>query len=117
MVILLIVLCNVLLLVSGQLLWKFSLNRHPHAFRSVGDLLQLGTDPAMLAGCVLFVVATAIWFYALSRYDLSRVYPLQSMAYVLGAFSGILIFKETMTAIQWIGIVLILGGAFLVAKT
>ncbi|WP_052339164.1 EamA family transporter [Gorillibacterium massiliense] len=116
MIALLIVLCNVILLVSGQILWKNALNRHPQAFRSVGDFFHLIIDPVMLAGCCLFVLATVIWFYALSRYDLSRIYPLQSIAYVLGALSGILIFKESMSLVQWAGVLLILGGAFLVAK-
>ena len=114
MTVILIVLCNVLLLVTGQTMWKAALNRHP--LRSASDILPLLTDPVMLGGCLLFGVATIVWFYALSRYDLSRIYPLQSMAYVLGALSGILIFKETMSSIQWIGVVLIVGGAVLVAK-
>ncbi|WP_058301758.1 EamA family transporter [Gorillibacterium timonense] len=114
MIALLIVFCNVILLVSGQTMWKYALNRHP--LRSAADIVPLLTDPVMLGGCVLFGVATVIWFYALSRFDLSRIYPLQSMAYVLGAISGVVLFRESMSAAQWIGIILILGGAFLVAK-
>jgi len=115
MIALLIVLCNVVLLVSGQTMWKYALNRHP--LRSGADILPLFTDPMMLGGIALFGIATIIWFYALSRFDLSRIYPLQSMAYVLGAVSGVVLFRETMSVAQWIGIVLILGGAFLVAKS
>ncbi|MCL6458724.1 MAG: EamA family transporter [Gorillibacterium sp.] len=114
MTIILIVLCNVILLVTGQTMWKYALNRHP--LRSTGDILPLLSDPIMLGGCLLFAVATIVWFYALSRYDLSRIYPLQSMAYVLGALSGILLFKETMTVVQWSGVFLIVAGAALVAK-
>jgi uncharacterized membrane protein len=114
MTVILIVLCNVLLLVTGQTMWKHALNRHP--LRSASDIMPLLTDPVMLGGCMLFAAATLIWFYALSRYDLSRIYPLQSMAYVLGALSGVLLFKETMSTGQWLGVVLILGGAVLVAK-
>ncbi|MEO3947591.1 EamA family transporter [Gorillibacterium sp. CAU 1737] len=114
MLALLIVLCNVVLLVTGQTMWKYALNRHP--LRSVSDIVPLMTDPVMLGGCLLFAVATVIWFYALSRFDLSRIYPLQSMAYVLGALSGVVLFRETMSVTQWLGIILILGGALLVAK-
>ncbi|WP_438433465.1 EamA family transporter [Gorillibacterium sp. sgz500922] len=115
MIALLIVLCNVVLLVTGQTMWKYALNRHP--LRSGSDIVPLLTDPVMLGGIALFGIATIVWFYALSRYDLSRIYPLQSMAYVLGALSGVLLFRESMSSAQWIGIVLILGGAFLVART
>ena len=113
--ILLIVLVNVVFLVAGQLLWKSALAKHP--LKSVGDLWPLMLQPTMLLGCLLFGLATVIWFYALSKYDLSRVYPLQSMAYVIGAISGLLLFKETMSTFQWVGLVLIVSGAVLVAKT
>jgi len=70
----------------------------------------------MLLGCALFAVATIVWFYALSRYDLSRVYPLQSLAYVMGAIVGMIFFKETISTWQWLGMLFIIGGAALVAK-
>jgi undecaprenyl phosphate-alpha-L-ara4N flippase subunit ArnF len=115
MTILLIVFINVVLLVSGQVLWKIGLNRQP--LTSLGSVLPAILQPTVLLGCVLFAVATVVWFYALSRYDLSRVYPLQSMAYVIGALSGVLFLKETMSLAQWLGMLLIIGGAFLVART
>lgn len=115
MYILLIVLANVVLLVAGQLLWKVTLNRYP--LKSWDSLLVILLQPTMIAGCLLFAAATVLWFYALSRYDLSRVYPLQSMAYVIGALAGVLLFKETLSGYQMIGLVLIVGGAFLLAKS
>lgn len=115
MTILLIVFINVVLLVAGQICWKIALDRHP--LKSFGSLLPLFLEPAMLVGCVLFAVATLVWFYALGKYDLSRVYPLQSMAYVIGAIAGIAVFKEQMSVYQWLGMLLIVGGAFLVART
>jgi undecaprenyl phosphate-alpha-L-ara4N flippase subunit ArnF len=115
MTILLIVLINVILLVSGQVLWKIGLNRQP--LTSLGSVLPAVLQPTVLIGCVLFAAATLIWFYALSRYDLSRVYPLQSMAYVIGAVSGVLFLKESMSTVQVLGMILIIGGAFLVART
>ncbi|GIP39733.1 membrane protein [Paenibacillus sp. J31TS4] len=114
MIALLIVLANVVLLVTGQLLWKVTLNKYP--LKSWDSILTILLQPSMIAGCVLFVLATLIWFYALSRYDLSRVYPLQSMAYVLGAVGGVLFFKETITMTQWLGMVIILVGVVVFAK-
>jgi uncharacterized membrane protein len=110
-----IVTFNVTLLVAGQILWKIALNRHP--LNSMEGFVSLMTQPAMIFGCLLFAVATLVWFYALGKYDLSRIYPLQSMAYVVGAISGLVIFKEQMSLFQWLGIMLIVGGAFLVART
>jgi drug/metabolite transporter (DMT)-like permease len=110
----LIVLANVLLLVSGQVLWKLSLSRTP--LQSMDNLLTVFLQPYLLLGCVLYGVATVLWFYALSHYDLSRVYPLQSIAYVLGALSGLVLFKEAMSYQQWFGLILLSSGAYLLAR-
>ena len=115
MTMILIVFFNVVLLVSGQVCWKIALNRQP--LKSFDGLWPLFQQPIMLLGCLLFGLATMIWFYALGKYDLSRIYPLQSLAYVLGAMSGVVIFKETMSVYQLSGLALIVGGAFLIAKT
>ncbi|GGI43179.1 membrane protein [Paenibacillus marchantiophytorum] len=111
---LLIVLLNVCLLVGGQIVWKIALNRTP--LNGINDLGLVLMQPYILLGCLLYGVATLIWFYALSRFDLSRVYPLQSIAYVFGAFFGWVVFKETFTSSQWMGLLLLVGGAFLLAK-
>jgi undecaprenyl phosphate-alpha-L-ara4N flippase subunit ArnF len=111
---LLIVLLNVLLLVGGQILWKLSLSRTP-----LTGLDNLGTvlmQPYLLLGCLFYGIATLIWFFALSRFELSRVYPLQSIAYVIGALCGLLVFKETFTTSQWMGLLLLVGGAFMLAR-
>lgn len=111
---LLIVFLNVVLLVGGQMLWKTALLRQP--LRSAETLPQLLINPYVLLGGALYAVATVIWFYALSRYDLSRVYPLQAMAYVLGALAGLFVFKETVSMHQWIGMALILTGVCVMAS-
>ncbi|GIP32849.1 EamA family transporter [Paenibacillus sp. J2TS4] len=112
---LLIVLANVLLLVTGQLLWKITLNRHP--IKTWDNVLTILLQPSMILGCILFAAATLIWFYALSRYNLSRIYPLQSMAYVLGAVGGVVFLRESMSVYQWLGLFFIVGGAFLLSKS
>lgn len=49
---LLIVLVNVLMLVTGQLLWKITLNRYP--VKSWDGLVTIMLQPAMILGCLLF---------------------------------------------------------------
>jgi drug/metabolite transporter (DMT)-like permease len=109
-----LIMINVLLLVGGQILWKLSLSRAP--LGSLQSIPSALLQPYLLLGCVLYGVATIIWFYALSRYDLSRVYPLQSVAYILGAISGLLVFKEQISSEQWFGLALLSGGAYFLAK-
>ncbi|TXK85796.1 EamA family transporter [Paenibacillus sp. N3.4] len=109
-----IVLLNVCLLVAGQIVWKVALSRTP--LTGIHNLSAILMQPYILLGCVLYGVATVIWFYALSRYDLSRIYPLQSIAYVFGALFGWLLFKEAFTVHQVMGLLMLVGGAFLLAR-
>lgn len=110
---LLIVSLNVLLLISGQILWKTALLRHP--LNQAEDLPRLFMHPYVLLGLLLYAMATVVWLYALSRFDLSRVYPLQATAYILGAFAGLVVFKELISAQQWAGLGLIAAGVCLTA--
>lgn len=111
----LVVVClNVALLVCGQIVWKIALTRMP--LTGLANLGAVLMQPYILAGCLLYAVATLIWFYALSKFDLSRVYPLQSIAYVFGALFGWLIFKESFSSSQLVGLFFLVGGAFLLAK-
>ncbi len=105
------VLINVLLLVCGQVLWKYELT-NIGGF-SKDNILQILTSGYFLSGLVLYGIATIIWLWILSKAALSRVYPMQSMAYVLGILAGILIFHEKFNLINWFGTILIVGGIIL----
>ncbi|NEW05367.1 EamA family transporter [Paenibacillus sp. SYP-B3998] len=111
---LIVVFINVLLLVGGQILWKLALNRTP--LTGLDNLGAVLMQPYLLLGCLLYGLATLLWFFALSRFDLSRIYPLQSIAYVLGALCGLIVFKETFSTSQWMGLLLLVGGVFMLAR-
>lgn len=110
----LLVLINVVLLVFGQVLWKMELGRlkGPLTLEAIPCLL---TSPFIWGGLFIYVLATVLWFYILSRGKLSVVYPLQSLAYVLGVLASLLIFREAVPLTRWVGVGLIVLGAFFVA--
>lgn len=62
-----------------------------------------------------------VWLFAqmalLSWADLSYVLPVTSIGYVLSALVGKLFMRETITGWRWAGIVLIVAGVLLVART
>ncbi|PWW00875.1 EamA-like transporter family protein [Paenibacillus cellulosilyticus] len=102
---------NVMLLVAGQILFKFGLQR-------AGGLqwLRIAQSPAIWSGLVLYGIATLLWFAVLTRLPLSIAYPMQSMAYVLGLLAAWFIFDETLSATKIAGCVVILIGVYLIAK-
>lgn len=104
---------NVILLVSGQVLWKLGLDRLGGL--SLESWPRLLTSLPILGGLVIYAAATVVWFIVLSRTKLSLAYPLQSIAYILGMLAGLLVFKETVPPLSWLGVILILGGVTLIS--
>ncbi|WP_342672441.1 EamA family transporter [Paenibacillus tianmuensis] len=102
---------NILLLVSGQILFKFGLQK-------IGgfDLVKVAVSPFIISGLALYVVATVLWFIVLTKMSLSVAYPLQSLAYILGLIAAWFFFGEVITMTKWVGVAAILFGAYMIAK-
>jgi len=107
---------NILFLVVGQILWKLSFNKSPLVISGEG-IIRLIKDPLIWGGLILFGMATLLWFVVLSNLNLSVAYPLQSISYIIGIIAAIVIFKENVILIQWIGLIFILVGVYLVSRT
>jgi drug/metabolite transporter (DMT)-like permease len=109
-----LVFVNVALLLTGQTLWKTELSSIGQWDASV--IFSLLKSPYIIFGLFLFLVATFIWFYILSRLPFGVAYPLQSISYVLSLFISFFIFKEPVTLHQWLGALAIVCGIFLIVK-
>ncbi len=107
------VLLNVILLVIGQLLFKLGLDRIGAV--TFSNMLQVFLSPWIWAGLGLYVFATLLWFAALSRANLSAVYPLQSLSYLVGLILSVAILHESASPLRWIGTFVILLGVVLVS--
>ncbi len=107
-------LVNILLLVVGQTVWKIGIEKMP--LNSIGNILSAIFSPLILLGIALYGLATVIWIYLLSKFPLSVLYPLQSLAYVLGMVVALLIFHEHISATRWIGVAFIMFGVYLISK-
>ncbi|WP_044481636.1 EamA family transporter [Paenibacillus antibioticophila] len=108
----LLLLGNIVLLVTGQVLFKVGLAR-------IGGLNwgKLVTSPAVLGGIMLYAVATVLWFAVLTRLPLSVAYPMQAFAYVLAMFPAYFLFHESITASKAAGVAVILFGVYLLARS
>src|SRR6266516_1605833 len=72
------------------------------------------TNPKMLLGVLLETVFFVFLLVLLRRNDVSLIWPLTSLGFVLTALSARFILHEQITAARWIGVVLIMAGAALV---
>lgn len=110
----LLLIMNVLLLVSGQMLWK--IGAAPISTWSASTIIYLIKSPYFIGGGMLYVIATFIWMYVISKMPFSIAYPFQSLSYVLGVLAAYFLFKEQVAPNQWIGLVVIIIGVYLIAK-
>jgi len=74
-------------------------------------------NPWVLAGISLLLLWLFSHMTLLSWADLTFVLPVTSIGYVLSALAGRLLLHEAITAWRWAGILLIMAGVILVART
>jgi drug/metabolite transporter (DMT)-like permease len=68
----------------------------------------------VFVGIVLYVLASLIWLVVLSQAELSFVYPLISVGYIITAILSWFLFNENLTLFRFFGILLICGGVYLI---
>jgi len=93
--------------------------------RQVGRLVTFSPLPYMRAvfnpWVVLGISLLILWLFShmtlLSWADLSYVLPVTSIGYVLSALAGRLFLHEEISGWRWAGILLIMSGVALVART
>ncbi|EEH97192.1 EamA family transporter [Clostridium tertium] len=105
---------NIVLLLLGQVIWKLGTKTINFEMNLKG-IFNFILNPYVLGGGIIYVIASIVWIYILSKEDLSKVYPLQSLCYVFGAIIGVFIFNENMSALRILGLFLIFCGAFIIS--
>lgn len=110
------VLGAVLLAASGHLMIKAGLNisaakaTHSSIFQRLGAYF---TQPYVLLGLAIYGAGTAMWIFAVSKRDISYVFPITALNYVLVTLGGKFLFAETIPAKRWVGIAVVIIGVAL----
>ena len=116
-----LVLVNVVLSVAGQICLKVGMVQIGRIGREqiaypVDLALRIFTSPLVLVALVLYGSAFTLWTIVLSRIQLSVAYPALALIYVLIPLASWLVLGESVSTRQWIGIVVICLGVFLVVS-
>jgi drug/metabolite transporter (DMT)-like permease len=104
---------------AGQLFMKRGMGEIGEV-GSVGELFhpstlwQMLTNPFVFGGVVMYAVALILWLGALSQLEVSMIYPLLSLGYVLTALFAFAFLHEVVTLARWVGILLITLGCYLI---
>jgi drug/metabolite transporter (DMT)-like permease len=114
-----LVLACVLMASFGQIYMKKGLKEKPLDLKEILSTKIFSTvfEPNVFLGLTLYVISAIVWLTILSKADVSYVYPMIALGYIVTAFLARLYFNESITTLRWIGMLLILGGVFLIAKS
>lgn len=82
-----------------------------------GFVGYLFTNPYIFAGIAIYALSTIVYLTALSRGELSFVFPIISVSYIFAALLAFFVLGEKISVVRWIGILTIVTGVFLVVKS
>lgn len=116
-----LVLISVATMTAAQLLLKKGLlvvGRFPQNLPELPHFfLKAYTNPYVIAAVFLTIVTALTWVLAVSKAELSRIYPFMALSYVLVALFSWWVFNENVTALRWLGVAVVCFGVVIVAKS
>lgn len=83
---------------------------------SVVRILHILMQPQVVGGLFIYLVGTACWMIAVSQKEISFLYPLSSVNYVLVAAMSALFLAESISIRRGEGMMLIIIGMFLLNR-
>ena len=117
----LLILSAVILGTLAQLLLKAGTNAvGPFAFsgENVWPIgWQLATQPLILGGILSYALSLIVWILALSRVEVSVAYPMVSIGYILTALAAWQLLGESVSAMRFAGIGVIVIGVVMVVRS
>lgn len=106
-----------ILLVAAQSLLKISV-QHFGTFSWTWQYFKtVFTTWQFAASGMCVLAAMVVWMYVLKHYDFSVSYPLLSISYVIGLIAAQFVFHEVIPLTRWIGVVIVMIGVFLIARS
>ncbi len=111
----------VLVSAAGNLLLKFGVSKIGHLSLArehlVSELFKIFTNPFIVVGLIGYVFGFLMWLKVLSTTEVSRAYPaLVSSTIIMVLLASSILLREQLTLIKLIGVVVIIGGIFLIFK-
>jgi len=105
----------------GQLAIKHAMyDIGPMSSPSIGEAFKFYSraliNPWVITGLGAAILAALSWMATLSKFELSAVYPILSLNFVLVPVASMLLFQEAVNAYKMIGIAMICLGVFIFSR-
>ena len=113
---LIIALVSIVLASGGQLLLKYGINNSGTAgVSAVTYFWNVILNFHVISGLLLYMLSVVFWLLALRQAQLSMLYPVVSLSYILVAAGSALFLGESLPIARIIGVAVIISGVVLVA--
>jgi multidrug transporter EmrE-like cation transporter len=116
-----LLLFGVFLNAAAQLFLKAGMNRIGHFNFTLHNVLPIGlkvaTNPCIIMGLLSYVISVIVWMLVLSRIPVGLAYPMVSIGYIVTAIMAYFLFQEDLSVTQIIGILVIIGGVYLITRS
>lgn len=84
----------------------------------IADLIKVAFSPYIIGGLILYGFSFLIWLRVLSFNDFSRAYPIfATFVFLLTTLGSIKLLHEDVSIIRFAGMIIMLIGIFVVART
>jgi multidrug transporter EmrE-like cation transporter len=103
----------------GQVSLKYGMSKVSLGGSSLGlaaGVIRAIFTPYVFLGFLLYAISSCFWLVVISKWNLSFAYPMIAVGYILVVFLSRLLFKEVVTPLQWVGIVLMCCGLAVVTR-
>jgi drug/metabolite transporter (DMT)-like permease len=111
------IIIGVIFAAFGQVSWKLGMNQAGQlAALNFASLSTVLLNPYVLLGFVMYGLSAFFWLIALSKKDLSFVYPFISLTYILVLVLSSLVLKESIGANKLVGTLIIIVGLIIIAR-
>jgi multidrug transporter EmrE-like cation transporter len=111
-----LILTSIIMGAVGQILLKVGANRLGSINFNIDGLVSIIKNYYIIIGLVLFGTSFLLWVKILTKNDLSYVYPMVSISYIIIILASRFLFNEPFTINKIIGIIAIICGVFIINK-
>ncbi|PKP53105.1 MAG: hypothetical protein CVT92_05910 [Bacteroidetes bacterium HGW-Bacteroidetes-1] len=109
-----------LLITTGQVLWKIGLQKIGGFYLAeksiLENIIRIVFNGWIFSGFVVYALATGFFMWLLSKFDISLVIPITSVAFIYSLLAGYWIFHENISPMRIAGVIFIIFGVFLVVR-
>ena len=113
----LIILIGITFASLGQVLWKIGMDEIGAVYEiSLLNIIPMIYNVYIISGLLSYGIGTIFWLIALSRADLSFVYPFISLTFIIIFISSAILFHETVNFSRILGAVIIVIGILVLVK-